>query len=87
MTTCDRCSHKPVCKFSEEDRETCENELYTPDPGTYWDINLMFDPIFAWMNYHYPHGGAAFYVDNDKAQLSIDSGASIYDRHLNRNIK
>lgn len=77
---CSRCSHKDVCKYTEETRETCDTFKLDLDYKIYGSIYDLFQPIFDWMKHHYPSGGITFYIEAGKAQMYIEHKVTAFDK-------
>lgn len=83
---CDTCNHKAVCKYTEENREKCDDYKHDPDYRRHGDIQELFQPIFDWMQRHYPAGGVSFYVDSISAKMQLDYGAKAFNKRVFENM-
>lgn len=81
---CGFCAHKNVCKHADEMPERCENFKTEPNYKIHGNIDQLFQPIFKWIQFHYPAGGVCFYVDHDTAKMKIDHGPYIFDDKYKR---
>lgn len=80
---CKYCIHKDVCKNYSENGNNCDNYKKELSYKVYVDINELFQPIFKWIDYHYPAGGVVFYVENGTAKMRIDHGPFVMDDKYN----
>lgn len=90
FSACNYCAHRDVCKKVYEERkpnEFCQDFLGNEDYTRYSAINEMFQPIFKWMQHHYPHGDTRFIVDNSSAKMMIEYGAYAYDKKMYSSIE
>lgn len=87
FSICAGCVHSDVCKHTEEvkkknAKDGCEHFKQRLDPERYWTINEMFEPIFQWMQHHYPAGGVSFHVDHNSAKMMQEHGVSVYSKDI-----
>lgn len=76
---CNACVHKNVCNKSKDMPEKCEDYKFELNYKVHGHIDQLFQPIFKWMQFHYPSGGVYFYVESDTAKMRIDHGPYIFD--------
>lgn len=76
---CGACVHKDVCKYTKERPEKCEEFKANLNYKAHASIDQLFQPIFKWIQYHYPAGGVCFYVESDTAKMKIDHGPYVFD--------
>ena len=76
---CNACVHKNVCKRIEERPEQCENYNFEVNYKIHSHIDQLFQPIFKWIQHHYPSGGVCFYVDESTAKMKIDHGPYVFE--------
>lgn len=79
VAPCNSCVHKSVCKYEDKKREKCENYRAEISYTVHGNIDALFQPIFKWIQHHYPSGGVSFYVENDTAKMKIDHGPYVFD--------
>lgn len=81
---CDYCVHKEVCKkYGDETvvRENkCDDYIGKTDPKEYANIYNMFEPVFKWIEYNYPHEDAQFIVKKTGATMFIQHGPVVSSR-------
>ncbi len=80
MFLCPSCAHKDVCKFAENPEASCDKFLNAGTYERYGNIYSMFDPIFDWLKFHYPHGEVYFVVENTRARMYQEHGPYVSDR-------
>lgn len=80
MNMCPCCSHKDVCKFVGEPGRSCDKFINDGAYKRYGNIYDMFDGIFDWLKFHYPHGEVYFVVDSTRAKMYQEHGPHISDR-------
>lgn len=68
--TCNNCASKYVCKYKEND-DNCAYHIDETDPQLYWHIQSALEPIWAWLNLHYPNE-TKLLIDKNSAQLLIE---------------
>lgn len=79
---CSHCHHAEVCKIMEEPCERCQHFLNAGTYKTYGNIYTMFQPIFDWLNFHYPAGEVKFVVDNNSAKMYQEHGPFVASKQL-----
>lgn len=79
---CANCTHKKVCKKIDDEGDKCEDFLSDSTYKSYPSIYNMFQPIFDWLNFHYPHGELKFIVDSNSAYMYQEHGPSIFSKSL-----
>lgn len=79
---CSQCDHKEVCKYLDESKDKCENFKERMNYRLHRSINEMFEPIFKWMQFHYPAGGVTFYVEHNRAQMHLDYNVTVFDKSI-----
>lgn len=79
---CKNCAHKNVCKLIDTDNSPCAEYLNNGSHEIYGHIYDMFEPIFKWLKKHYPSGGVRFVVEQNKAQMYLEHGVSVYSKEL-----
>lgn len=79
---CSHCQHKEVCKNIEELDDKCPHFLNSGTYKTYGNIYTMFQPIFDWLNFHYPAGEVKFVVDNTSARMYQEHGPFVASKQL-----
>lgn len=79
---CSHCQHAEVCKIMEEQGDKCQHFLNSGAYKTYGNIYTMFQPIFDWMNFHYPAGEVKFVVDNTSAKMYQEHGPFVVSKKL-----
>ena len=85
MFMCKECKHKKVCKNREEferSLEVCEDFENARNYEMYGNIYDMFQPIFDWMQKHYPSGEMLFLVDSRSAKMVHEHKVMAFDKHL-----
>lgn len=55
-----------------------ENKQY--NPKRYGDIYALFQPIFEWLQTHYPSGEVRFIVDKTSAQMIINHNSAVFSK-------
>lgn len=68
---CPVCAHKDVCALKEKKENGCAHFSDVSSYKKYYSIHSMFQPIFDWLNFHYPSTDAIFIIEKRKAQLHI----------------
>lgn len=68
--TCNNCASKYVCKYKDNDNN-CACHIDETDPKTYWHIQSALEPVWAWLNLHYPNE-TKLLIDKNSAQLLIE---------------
>lgn len=79
---CQNCSHKDVCNKIDDPENDCEHFIDGSIYKKYASINQMFQPIFDWLNFHYPHGEVHFVVDGMSAKMYQEHGAYVASKQL-----
>ena len=64
--TCDNCASKHVC--AHKDLEKCIYHIDETSPQPYWHIQSALEPVWAWLNLHYPNE-TKILIDKRSAQL------------------
>ncbi len=67
--TCDNCASKHVC--SHKGAEECNFHIDKTSPQPYWHIQSALEPVWAWLNLHYPNE-TKLLIDKNSAQLLIE---------------
>ncbi len=82
VNRCELCSHKNVCKKIDEKAEKCcEDYIQQASYKFYGNINDLFQPIFDWIQLHYPAGGVKFEVDRNSARMYLEYGPFVLSRN------
>lgn len=79
---CSHCQHAEVCKNIEKPDDKCPHFLNAGSYKTYGNIHTMFQPIFDWLNFHYPAGEVKFVVDNTAAKMYQEHGPFVASKQL-----
>ena len=79
---CLRCLHKNVCAIKNRAEIPCKEFLENDDYKTYGNVYNLFQPIFDWIQYHYPSGEVIFIVDKNSAKMHLEHGVSAYCKRL-----
>lgn len=79
---CSHCQHKEVCKNIDQPDDKCPHFLNAGTYKTYGNIYTMFQPIFDWLNFHYPAGEVKFIVDNNSAKMYQEHGPFVASKQL-----
>ena len=79
---CPQCKHKEVCKKIEESAANCADFLNASSYKIYGNIHSMFQPIFDWLNFHYPAGEVRFVVDRNSAKMYQEHGPFVASKEL-----
>ena len=90
MFMCRSCKHNKVCKNRErfeKSLEICKDFDNSNNPETYGNIYDMFQPIFEWMQKHYPSGEMFFIVDSRSARMYHDYKVSAYDKNMTKDLR
>lgn len=77
FSMCSKCAHKNVCKYIQERdhfQSTCEDYLSSNNPKIYGNIYSMFEPVFKWIQHHYPSEDVKFVVERHGAQMYLPHG-------------
>lgn len=82
MFLCLHCQHKEVCKIIEEPDDKCAHFLNAGTYKVYGNIYTMFQPIFDWLNFHYPAGEVKFVVDRASAKMYQEHGPFVASKQL-----
>lgn len=85
LSLCRKCKHNDVCKYLQEregQAEPCKDFLNAGDYKTYGNIYSFFQPIFDWLNCHYPSGDVRFVVDNTSAKMYLEHGPFVASEEL-----
>lgn len=79
---CPSCAHKDVCKKADEPARECNDFMSATGYQQYGSINHFFQPIFDWIQYHYPAGEVKFIVDYNSAKMMIEHGPFVVDKSI-----
>lgn len=84
---CEKCQHKNVCGKKDSEEPDCVD--YFPKHGheCYGNIYEMFDPIFEWMEYHYPSTDIQFVVEKSKATLYMEHKVTAFSKTIRQMVK
>lgn len=66
---CNNCIFNQMC--NKKNKINCLNHIYNADPKRYGDINELLEPIFNWINIHYPND-TKMIIDRTSATLLIE---------------
>lgn len=80
---CPCCSHKAVCKEIETPSEKCEHFADATTYQRYPSIYHFFQPIFDWINFHYPTHDVKFIVDHNSARMMLEHGPCAFSKEIN----
>lgn len=98
MIFCNSCIHKEVCRkreefeslesqsLEEEKKQECKDFREDIDYKRYGNIYEIFQPIFKWLQMHYPHGEVKFLVDHSSALMLQEHGIAVYDKDLAKRV-
>lgn len=89
MFMCKECSHKNVCKKRDEFEKTlniCEDFQNARNNEIYGNIYDMFQPIFDWLQKHYPSGEVFFIVKHRTAQMYQEYKVCAFDKQLKESV-
>lgn len=79
FSICGGCIKSDVCKIKGTPESKCCKSFYSNmNHKQYGKIYDMFNPIFEWMNYHYPSGEIYFLVDKNSAKMLQEHGAHVF---------
>lgn len=82
QTLCNACAHKEICKMVDDSPVPCEHysnaEIYKVYPSIY----DLFEPIFNWIETHYPSHEVRFIVDHSSAQMYIEHKVAAYSKEI-----
>lgn len=79
---CPNCAHKTVCKKIDKPEEDCKDFMDATTYKQYSSIYHFFQPIFDWINFHYPAGEVKFVVDHNSAKMFIEHGPFVASEEL-----
>lgn len=79
--TCDNCANKYVCKYKDNDNN-CTCHIDETDPKLYWHIQSALEPVWAWLNLHYPNE-TKLLIDKNSAQL-LTEHKTFYSEELRK---
>lgn len=85
FSACKSCAHNNVCKKIEERKDTtelCTDFLNAGNYKTYGNIYDMFQPIFDWIEFHYPSHDVKFIVDYASAQMYIEHKVYAFKKNM-----
>lgn len=82
LLPCRSCVHEHVCKRADENRIKCDDYKQKISYMVHRNIDQLFQPIFKWIQHHYPSGGVSFLVDSKTAKMKIDYGPYVFDDSL-----
>lgn len=89
MFMCSECVHKNVCKNRERFEGSlviCTDYVCGMNHERYGNIYDMFQPIFEWMQKHYPSGEMIFIVDKSHARMLHEHKVAAYDRKIRESV-
>ena len=90
MFMCKECKHKKVCKNREEfekSLDVCEDFENARNYEMYGNIYDMFQPIFDWLQKHYPSGDVFFIVKPTSAQMHQEYKVCAFDKKITETVK
>lgn len=79
---CLNCEHRAVCKKIDEPAKECKEFMDATTYQRYSSINHFFQPVFDWIQYHYPAGEVKFIVDHNSAKMMIEHGPFVVDKTI-----
>lgn len=79
---CLNCEHKAVCKKIDEPAKECKEFMDANTYQRYSSIDHFFQPIFDWIQYHYPAGEVKFILDHNSAKMMIEHGPFVVDKSI-----
>lgn len=79
---CPQCAHENVCSKKGNTEIPCKDFLVNGNYKRYGNINDLFQPIFDWIQYHYPSGEVIFIVDKNSAKMHLEHGVNAYSKEI-----
>lgn len=81
---CNDCVKSDVCnlKGTKDMEPVCKHFQNAMNYKRYGNINDMFQPIFDWLKFHYPHGEVYFFVENNRAMMLQEHGPCAFSKEI-----